>query len=318
MVKDPKLIGVICAFLAALAFSSNDVIIKLLSGDYPLHQVVFIRALLGLTVTMAVLMPLEGGWRNLRTRRPLAHVARGLCVVFANMAFFTSIAAMPLADATAIFFISPLIITALSVVILKEKVGMRRWAAVIVGLVGVVIVVRPGGGGFQFAALLPLLAAVGYALLHIITRKIGLTESASTMAFYIQLSFITVSGAIGLGFGDGAYAGGNHPSIEFLLRAWVWPTAADWVLLAVLGVTSALGGYLISQAYRVAEAGLVAPFEYTALVMSVIWGVTIWGDWPIATTWAGIALILASGLFIALREAHLGRTPSARRTSARR
>ncbi|MGB0505630.1 MAG: DMT family transporter [Pikeienuella sp.] len=318
MIKDPKILGVVCAFFAAMAFSSNDLIIKLLSSDYPLHQVVFIRATLGLTVTLFLLMPLEGGLKNLRTCRPLAHFARGLCVVFANMAFFTSIASLPLADATAIFFVSPLIITAFSVVFLKEKVGIRRWAAVIVGLIGVIIVVRPGSGSFQLVALLPLLAAIGYALLHIITRKIGLTESASTMAFYIQLSFIVVSASIGLAFGDGAYSGSANPSMEFLLRAWIWPTSNDWILLAFLGLSSALGGYLISQAYRVAEAGLVAPFEYTALVMSVIWGITIWGHWPIATTWAGIALILASGLFIAFREAHLGRTPSARKTSARR
>jgi drug/metabolite transporter (DMT)-like permease len=318
MIRDPKLLGVTCAFFAALAFSSNDLIIKLLSSDYPLHQVVFIRATLGLTVTLCVLMPIEGGLRNIRTRRPLAHFARGLCVVFANMAFFTSIASLPLADATAIFFVSPLILTALSVVILKEKVGPRRWAAVISGLIGVIIVVRPGGSGFQLIALLPLLAAIGYALLHIITRKIGLTESASTMAFYIQVSFIVVSAGIGLAFGDGAYAGSADPSIEFLLRAWVWPSSSDWVLLAFLGLSSAIGGYLISQAYRVAEAGLVAPFEYTALVLSVIWGIVIWGHWPTTSTWAGISLILASGLFIALREAHLGRAPSVRKTSARR
>ncbi|MGB0854640.1 MAG: DMT family transporter [Pikeienuella sp.] len=312
------LVGVLCALGASTAFSLNDMGIKFLSGDYPLHQVVLVRASIGLLVTMAIFMPLEGGLRNMRTKRPLTHLLRGLCVVAANMTFFAAIAALPLADAVAIFFVAPLLITAMSVVILKEHVGPRRWAAILVGLLGVLIIVRPGGAGFQVAAVLPLIAATAYALLHIMTRRLGITESASTMAFYIQVTFVIVSGGIGLVLGDGAFAGASHPSLEFLLRAWVWPQAGDVLIMVGLGIASATGGYLISQAYRISEAGLIAPFEYTALIMAVFWGYLIWGEWPIPVVWVGIALVLASGIYMALREARVGARPSAKQASARR
>ena len=306
-----------CAIGAALAFSANDMVIKFLSGGYPLHQIVFVRATLGLIVTMAVIAPLEGGL-VLRTKRLPLHLVRGLCVVIANMAFFASIAALPLADATAIFFISPLVITGLSVLILKEHVGPRRWAAVAVGMIGVVVIVRPTSASFQVAALLPMLAAFGYAMLHIFTRRLGVSEKASTMAIYIQVTFILVSGAFGLVAGDGRFATSSHPSLQFLLTAWVWPEAGDFAIMVALGVLSAGGGYLITQAYRISEAGLVAPFEYLALVMANFWGFTIFGEVP--TLWAagGMALILASGLYLALREAGLGKRPAVVRHSSRR
>lgn len=316
--RNAAALGVLSALCASFSFSFNDVGVKFLSGDYPLHQITAIRSTVGILFLLAVFVPLEGGWRNLRTNRLGMHLLRGLCVVIANMAFFTGLAAMPLADAVAIFFVAPLIITALSVVILKESVGWRRWAAIAVGLTGVMIVVRPGASSFQIAALLPIVAATFYALLHILTRKIGMTESASTMALYIQITFVAVSLAIGAAFGDGAFAGNGHPSVEFLFRAWVWPAPEDLAVMVGLGAASACGGYFISQAYRLAEAGLVAPFEYTALCLAVFWGWTVFGEWPDPVVWIGIALILGSGLFVALREARLDAPSTVARTSARR
>ena len=314
------MVGVLCALGASTAFSLNDMGIKFLSGDYPLHQVVLVRASVAMIFTMAIFMQLEGGLRNIRTKRPVIHLVRGLCVVVANMTFFAAIAALPLADAVAIFFVAPLLITILSVVILREHVGPRRWVAILVGLAGVMIIVRPGGAGFQIASLLPLFAATAYALLHIMTRRMGITESASTMAFYIQLTFVIVSSGIGLALGDGAYANSEatHPSLVFLLRAWVWPPVGDILIMAGLGAASATGGYLISQAYRVSEAGLIAPFEYIALILAVFWGYMIWGELPDPIVWLGIALILGSGIYMAVREARVGAKPSAKQASARR
>ena len=130
---------------------------------------------------------------------------------------------IPLAEATAIFFVAPLLITAFSAVFLKEPVGIRRWSALSIGFVGVIVIVRPGGLNFEWAFLLPLLAAVAYAALHTLTRNMGLSERASTMALYIQVTFIVVCTGMGVAFGDGRYAGSGHPAIEFLLRAWHWP-----------------------------------------------------------------------------------------------
>lgn len=300
-------IGIASAVGASVAFSINDVTIKFLSGDFPLHEVVLIRSAIGLLVLVGIIVPLEGGFHVLRTRRLGIHVIRGGCVVFANMSFFLALASMKLAETVAIFFVSPMIITAFSVVFLGERVGARRWAAVGIGMLGVLIVMRPGSSAFQLASLLPLAAAVGYAFLHILTRKIGVTEKAVTMTFYILIVFIVSSGLIGLFVGDGRYAGQTNPSLEFLFRPWVWPDAKDWPVLIMLGVAATTGGYLISQAYRLCEAGLAAPFEYVALPLSILWGYTIFSELPDPMTWAGVGLILSGGLYMFWREAVQGR-----------
>jgi drug/metabolite transporter (DMT)-like permease len=282
-------------------------IVKWFSGDYPLHQVVFIRSSVALIVTLAVIMPLDGGFANLRTKRLGLHLLRGLAVVVANLTFFAGIAVLPLSEATAIFFVAPLLITVLSIPLLGEVVGFHRLSAVALGLVGVIIVIRPGSEGFQLAALLPLVAACAYAALQIMTRKMGLTEKASTMAFYIQLTFIIVCSGFGIIAGDGRYAPGDGGSLDFLLRAWVWPEGFDLWLMIGLGGLLAVGGYLISQGYRVAEAGVVAPFEYVLMPLAIFWGIVIWNDWPDSQSWVGIALIISAGVYVFHREAIQGR-----------
>ena len=301
----PAKLGAICAAVSVVFFSINDVAIKFLSGGYALHQVVLIRSVIGLILVMAVIAPLTDGWAIARTKRLKMHVVRGLCVVFANMTFFLGLAAMPLADAVAIFFVSPLLITIFSVVFLGESVGPRRWAAIAVGFVGVLIMMRPGTDAFQLASLLPLFAAFCYAGIHIITRRIGATESAATMAFYIQIMFIVVCVAMGLAVGDGRFGDQSDLSLAFLLRAWSWPVVADYPVFLVIGIGIATAGYLISQAYRVAEASFVAPFEYLALPMSVVWGMLVFGEFPGGLDYLGMALILGAGLFTIWREARV-------------
>lgn len=317
LIHRTNLLGIASALLASVFFSINDMAIKFLSGDYALHEVVLIRSLIGFVVLMAVIVPLEGGIRILKTKRLGIHLFRGGCVVFANMTFFLGLAAMPLADAVAIFFISPLVITSFSVIFLGETVGPRRWAAVGLGLIGVIVMMRPGSQAFQFAALLPLVSAFAYAGLHIMTRKIGIAEKAATMSFYIQITFIVVSGAMGLAFGAGQFAGSDDPSIDFLFRQWTVPASKDYFIFVTIGVGSALGGYFISQAYRLAEAGLAAPFEYIALPMAIVWGVTIFGEWPDMVGWIGISLIIFAGLYTFAREAAQGRAIAAARPKRR-
>ncbi|MGI3212090.1 DMT family transporter [Roseovarius tibetensis] len=301
-VQRTNLIGAAYAVAAVLCFSVNDVGIKFLSDAYALHQIVFIRALVALTAFSCLVMPLAGGLRVLRTGRPLVHLVRGLCVVSANMCLFLGLAALPIADATAIFFVSPLVITVFSVIFLRETVGPRRWLAIAVGFAGVMVIVKPGTAAFQLASLLPIAAAFLYASLHMLTRKIGGTESAPTMAFYIQVTFLIASTVIGLGLGDGRFAGSGDPSLEFLFRAWSWPPVGDYPILLLLGISGMLGGLFISQAYRLSEAAFAAPFEYVAMPLAIMWGVTIFGTWPDATAWIGIALIVGSGLYLVWRE----------------
>lgn len=301
----PARLGATCAAVAVVFFSINDVAIKFLSGGYALHQVVLIRSVIGLLIIVFVIAPLTSGWAVARTRKLKMHMLRGLCVVLANMTFFLGLAAMPFADAVAIFFISPLVITLFSVLFLGEVVGPRRWVAIAVGFIGVLVMMRPGTQAFQVASFLPLVAAFCYAGIHIITRRIGGTESAATMAFYIQIMFIIVGVLFGLVVGDGRFGDLSDPSLAFLLRAWRWPVPSDYPIFLVIGVGIAVAGYLISQAYRVAEASYVAPFEYLALPMSVIWGMTVFDEFPDGWDYFGMVLILGAGLFTVWREAQV-------------
>jgi Predicted permeases len=296
-------IGALCAVGASAGFTLNDMSVKSLSGGYPLHEVILIRSVVALVVLLAVIVPLSGGYGLLRTRQPGKHLIRGAFVVFSNICFFVALAAMPIANATAIFFVSPLVIALFSVVFLGETVGPRRWTAIAAGLVGVVVMIRPGSDAFTPVALLPLLAATGYAGLQIMTRRMGLGEKAPTMAFYIQITFLLFSLLFGLFAGSGRWAGqGEGAALEFLLRAWIWPRPEDLPFFLLAGLGTALGGLLISQAYRLCEAALVAPLEYVAMPMAILWGLAVFGEWPDGIAWIGITLILGAGIYMIWRE----------------
>ena len=293
--------------LAMTCISINDMLIKLLSGDYPLHQMVFLRSAIGIVFSLIVLQ-YEGGFSLLRTNRIWLHLLRGLCIVGANMAFFAAIAVIPLADATALFFVAPLFITILAVPFLGERVGARRLGAVVFGFLGVIIMLRPGGLGSESAPdwrilLLPIAAAFGYACMQILTRKLGVTSKASAMAVYLQGTFIAVSLIFWVIAGDGRFAVGlENKSVIFLLRAWSWPSGDDWYLFLFLGGMSAVIGYALSQAYRLADAATIAPFEYTALPLSIFWGWIMFGHFPDRWVLCGIAMIAAAGVYVFMRE----------------
>lgn len=307
--------GLGIAFIVAGVFciSINDMMIKGLSGAYPLHQSVFLRSGIGILFSL-LLVQLEGGWSILKTRQPGWHALRGILIVIANMSYFAALAAMPLAEATALFFAAPLFITLLSVPILREKVGPIRLTAVFIGFVGVVIMQRPWASTEmlnipRIVLLLPVLAAFTYALNQILTRKLGGEAKASAMAVYIQGTFVIVSLVFFFVAGDGRFAEGvTNESLVFLLRAWAWPTPDDWPYFLALGVNSAAIGYCLSQAYRLADAATVAPYEYLGLPLAVLWGWLVFSDLPLLEVWIGIALILASGLFVFLREHQKART----------
>lgn len=295
-------IGAAWATLAVLCLSMNDVVIKFLSGGYALYEIVLFRSFIGLVVVLGVIVPLSGGLPTLRTKRLGIQILRGLCVTCANLCFFLGLAAMPLAEAVAIFFVSPLLIALGSNVFLGETVGSRRWSAIALGLLGVLLVLRPGSETFQIAALLPLAAAVFYAALGILTRAIGDTESAAGLVFYLQVTFLVVAVVFGLALGDGRYAGSSHPSLDFLLRAWVSPEASDIVYLLFLGVVSVIGAWAMGQAYRLSEAAMVAPIEYAAMPLAIVWGFLFFDEVPDLVALSGIGLILFAGLLLVLRE----------------
>ncbi|MEM8655361.1 MAG: DMT family transporter [Pseudomonadota bacterium] len=300
------LIGVVC-------ISVNDMLIKQLSGGYPLHQIVFARSAIGILFSL-IIVQYEGGFGILRTDTPWQHALRGVLIVIANMTFFVGLAVLPLADVTALFFVAPLFITLLSIPILGERVGPLRIIAVAVGFVGVVIMQRPWADAdslevSRVVLALPVLAALTYALNQILTRKLGVSSKASAMAVYIQGMFIIVSLGFFMVAGDGRFAEGvTNGSLVFLLRAWIWPQGTDMWVFFGLGLNAAIIGYCLSQAYRLADAATVAPFEYIGLPLAVFWGFVVFGDLPDLAVWVGIALILGSGLFVFLRERQKART----------
>jgi len=302
-----KLLGISCIILAHVFFTTQDMTIKFINGDYALYQVMLIRSIVAMLFTLLIFVPIDGGFKYLRTQRLGLHLLRGFGIVIANLCFFTALISMPLAEVKAIFFIAPLLITALSVFLLGEKVGLRSWIAVLVGLLGVMIMLRPGSGFSNPASILPLVAALAYALVQIMTRKIGETENASTMAFYIQLNFVAVSGLMGLIFGDGHLADPSQPTLNYLFRPWTVPSWGDGMIIIGIGLINGLAAYFISQAYRISKAGIVAPFEYVALPCSIFWSITVFGDWPDTVSWLGIVLIAGAGLFIAYSETVQGR-----------
>lgn len=311
-------LGIFFIVLAMAGFSINDMFIKQLSGDYPLHQMVFVRSAIGIGFSVVVLH-FEGGFRLLRTDRPWLHLLRGLCIVAANLAFFAALAVIPLADATALFFVGPLFITLLSIPFLGEKVGARRLGAVLVGFVGVLIMLRPGAAGAgpapdRVILLLPILAAFAYACMQILTRRLAPSSTASAMAIYIQATFIVVSLLFWAVTGDGRFlAGVENESLIFLLRPWVWPAKEHLAIFLALGLLSAIIGYSLSQAYRQANAATIAPFEYVALPMSIFWGWAVFGDLPDLWVFSGIALIAAAGLYVFARERQTARAVASRR-----
>ena len=306
-------IGILFVLSGVFFISINDMLIKQLSGGYPLHQMVFTRSIIGIMFSL-IFVQMEGGWQILRTNQPGLHVLRGLLIVTSNMTFFVALAAIPLADATALFFAAPLFITLLSIPVLGEKVGPLRLGAVVFGFLGVVIMQRPWEGvdtlgTSRLILLLPVVAALTYALNQLLTRKLGVKSKASALAVYIQGTFVVVSIGFYIIAGDGRFAeGSDNPSIQFLLRAWIWPAQSDFWLFGFLGFASALIGYALSQAYRMADAATVAPFEYIGLPLAVFWGWFIFSELPVWEVWMGIAMILASGVFVYIREAQKKRT----------
>lgn len=294
--------GIILLCLGIAIFALQDVILKWLAGDYPLSQVMLTRSVTAVPI-MLVFVHLDGGLQTLFTPGTRAMIGRGLIMFVAYFAYYIALPALPLATTVALYFSAPLFITILSVVLLKEHVGPRRWIALALGFFGVALMLQPEGTGFEWAALLVLLSGFAYALSMIAARVLGGQETGAALAFWGNAVFLLLSLVISATLGSGAFAGASdHPSVAFLLRGWVTPTAFDLSLMMATGVVAALGLTLLTQAYRIAEASVVTPFEYTAMVWSVIYGWIIWQDWPRVLDWIGIAIIIGSGLYILWRD----------------
>jgi drug/metabolite transporter (DMT)-like permease len=274
-------------------FALMDAGLKLLSPHYPPLQVSALRGMASLPFVLAWVMA-SVGVRGLtttlfRVRWPL-HALRGVLGIGTMVAFVYALRTLPLSTAYTIFFIAPLLITALSVPILGERVGPRRWTAIAIGFVGVLVVLRPTGDGLMsLAGLAVLSAALGYSISAITVRILALTDSNQSIVVWLLISM-----AIGAG-------------------ALAWP---DWVairpediwLILGLGIAGTLGQYCITEAFRRGEASLIAPLEYTALLWGALLDFSVWHVLPDGMTWLGAAIIMLSGLYLLRRERVLAET----------
>lgn len=304
-------LAILCILVGTVGITLNDVLIKTLSGGYPLHQMVFLRALLALPLTLGLVM-MEGGLHLFRTTRAPMHLLRCALVIFSNTTYFAALAVLPIAEAMALFYVAPLLITLLSVPMLGERIGPWRIGAVLVGLAGVIVMQRPWAATADLPAarivlVLPVLAAMGYAVNSILTRRLGAAAPASVLSAWIQGTFLILGAGFWAVAGDGRFVTPDSgPSATFLLRSWVWPAPADWVLFVLLGLNAALIGYCMAQAYRLGRAATMAPFEYLAVPMAVVAGYLLFGDVLDPVAVVGITLILGAGLVTVWREARTG------------
>ncbi|TMV03782.1 DMT family transporter [Ruegeria sediminis] len=298
-------VGIMWLLLATTLFPIQDVIIKSLSGEFAVHQIVFWRSVFALPLVAAIAW-YEGSLWPLKLGSVPLQLLRAASTFGFFMAYYMALAAIGMAETAAITFSTPIFVTILATVFLSERVGLYRWFAVAVGLVGVVVIVQPGAAVFEPAAVLALLAAISYAISIICTRRLGNRSNGGMMSLFAVVFFVVVGGVLGAVF-SGLESGSPHPSIAFLYRDWVSPTPADWLLLLALGGISGVGFFALSQAYRLAEASVVTTFEYTYLPWSVLWGYLMFGALPNMSTWIGLTLIGGAGLLIVFRETLRGR-----------
>ncbi|MDX1609073.1 MAG: DMT family transporter [Halofilum sp. (in: g-proteobacteria)] len=287
-------IGMGLMALTMLAAPGMDAIAKLLGETLAPGQIAWGR--FGFQTLLLLPFMLATG-RRVRTGQAAVHAARGALLGTALLLLIWALQYLPLANALAIFFVEPLILTLFSALFLGERIGGRRLAAVVVGLAGALVVIRPNWAAFGWGAVLPLGTAICFAGYLTLTRHAVASEDPLALQLWAGLfAALLLTAAVLAG------AGLALPVLDP-----VWPDGREWSLLVTLGLFSAVTHVLIATAFRLAPAGILAPFQYIEIVSATALGVLLFGDFPDAITWAGTALIIGSGLYVYARERKLAR-----------
>jgi drug/metabolite transporter (DMT)-like permease len=275
--------GIAFMIIAVTFFNLKDGIAKYLSATYPIIELVFFQYIIMLVIILPIVV-FRGGWHSLATKHPYSLLLRGAIGVVAVGLLFTAVSQIPIADAYAISFISPIVVTLLSPFLLGENVGIRRWFAVATGFGGVLLVIQPGFQEFQSGSLIAIAAGVMFGLYGIVTRK--LTQQELPLIMMVYTSFVGVVGVS-----------------AFLPTIWVTPQLDHGVMILAKGVLATVGHAFMVYSYAAAPAVVVTPFLYTSMIAATIQGYFIFGDFPNIIAWIGITTIIVCGIFIALREA---------------
>jgi drug/metabolite transporter (DMT)-like permease len=269
--------------MAVAAFSGMDALLKLFSEHYPPMEIAFLRGLASLPF-MALPALIKGRYRDLKPGRPWMHLLRGVLMVVMLGGFIYAVRTLSLANAYSIFLAEPLIVTALSVPLLGDRVGWRNWVAIAIGLIGVVIILRPSASGLvTLGALAAFVSATAYALSMIALRVISRTDTTTSVIVWTVGSMTLMTGLVAV-------------------PGWVPLAREHWMWLAALGVFGAVGQHLLTEAFRSAPPSVVAPFEYTALLWGMVIDWVVWGVLPTARVYVGGCIVIASGLYLIWRE----------------
>ena len=280
--QDRPLVGIAWIVTAGCTLSIMDGLIKWSVGVFPVAQVVFVRSAFVLLLLGAVLAR-HGAFRMIRTKRPLGHLLRVILTVTSILTFFESVRLLPLATVIAIGFVAPLFMTALSVPVLRERVGAHRWTAILIGFAGVLVITQPGPDGFEWPALLALASSMLFATHLVTARWLARTETDAALMFWQNLGVFVVSGAVA----------------PFL---WTPIGAADLTLIATMGALLLIGQFCTVRAFRTAPVGAVAPFQYVELIWAAVIGYIFWSEVPPSNVWFGASIVVASGLYVIWRE----------------
>jgi len=286
--------GMAIMVLSVLLLPLMDAIGKWLAmvDNMPPATVTFMRFFIQCWLMFFILL-IVGGFAALRTQYLAGNLIRGALMGFGGLCFFTAVKYMPLADAMAVFFAEPLILTLFSAIFLKEKVGWRRFSAVGIGLIGTMIVIQPSFEIFGAVSLLPLATAVTFAIYLILNRKYGAKESPLVMQFYAGVGGWVLAG-VAVIFGTAAGLG----DLSLGLPQGIQP----WLLLLLLGTIGTVSHLMVVQAFKLAPASMLAPFQYLEIVNAVLVGLIVFGDFPTPSKWCGIAIIVGSGFYVFMRE----------------
>ncbi|MGA2993423.1 MAG: DMT family transporter [Bradyrhizobium sp.] len=279
---DRPLRGIALLLLSSIFLGTSDATSKYLSATLPSIEIAWIRFLVFLVIMIPAMVPASPLFA-LQTKRPVLQITRGMALLGSSLLFISGLRFLPIAEASATSFVSPLFVTALSIFFLGEKVGLRRWLATAVGLMGVLVVLRPGTGAFHPAAFFPVVSAFAWACCLILTRKMsGQERTMVTMAYASIVGF----------------------AILCMLVPFVWvvPTWHDLLFGTIIGLTSTAGQWIVVLAFRYADASVLAPFSYIQLLWVTLLGFLIFGEVPDIWTVVGAGFIVASGLYTAHRE----------------
>lgn len=307
--SDNRALATLCILGGVGLASAQDAVVKYMSSGYPAYETLLMRCIGSVPVVAYVLWREGYGWR---IGTPLIGrvLLRGAILAAAYLCFVLSIAAMPIANAVAIYFTMPFFVAGLAGPLLGERVRLHRWMAIIAGFVGVLIMVRPGVGVFEPAAILALLSAFGYAVGQMLGRPLSQKVAPIIIATWQNVVYASLAIALGIAFNTLDFGSFSHPSLVFLSRPWVWPGAFDAALLLGHGVLAGSAMLLFVNAYRLAETNFVAPFEYSAMIWAVGYGLILFGDFPDPYTWIGGAVVVAAGILMILRDRQLDRSLS--------